>query len=255
MAQIRRPRVLGDVALLLAVLVPLQWVLAGELSPEDHVKRGVEAARQQRFEDAATAFQQALQLKPDDVETLAKLGFVYIELKNFQEAQRTLKRALALNPRYALGHLALGRIYYSGQAYALAAVEFQQTLSLDPQQQGVQRVVDLLQTNANDDFERVESFEAANRTVQAYRNRKELSASKGGIFHEYEFIVFDAAGLYSHSYALTSHQMSGGTGASYFLDRLEPPRQQALVNRYGEDKPPYPAVKEAVVNALKTAAQ
>lgn len=254
MMPIRQPRVLGEVVLLLAMLFPLQWALAGELSSEDHVKRGVEAARQQRFEEAVTAFQQALQLKPDEVETLAKLGFVYLELKNFQEAQRSLRRVLTLNPRHVLGHLGLGRTYFLGQVYALAAVELKEALALDPQNQGAQGVLDLLQANANDDFELVESFEAANRTVQAYRNRKELSAAKGGIFHEYEFIVFDAAGLYSHSYAVTSHQMSGGTGASYFLDRLEPPRQQALVKRYGEHKPPYPALKEDVVNALKTSA-
>jgi len=88
--------------------------------------------------------------------------------------------------------------------------------------------------------------------VQAYRNKKELSAAKGGIFHEYEFIVFDSAGIYLHSYAVTSHQMFGGTGAMYALDRLEPPRQQSLVKSYGADKPLYAEVKEAVVNALKT---
>ncbi|MBI3326875.1 MAG: tetratricopeptide repeat protein [Nitrospinae bacterium] len=252
MVQIGQRWLLRGVILLVAVLLAWQGVLPGELSPEEHFKRGMEAARQQRFDEAVTEFQQALRLKPDDGETLARLAFVYIELNHFQEAQRTLKRLLTLNPRHVLGHLALGRIYFLGQAYALAAGEFQQTLTFDPEHQGARAVLDLLQANAHDDFERVESFEAANRQVQAYRNRKELSAAKGGIFHAYEFIVLDTAGIYLHSYAVTSHQMSPGAGATYYLDRLEPPRQQSLVKSYGEHKPLYPAVKEEVVNALKT---
>lgn len=241
--------------LLVVVLCSLEGAVPGELGPEEHFKRGMEATRQERFEEAVTEFQQALQLKPDDAETLARLAFVSIELNDFQEAQRTLKRVLTLNPQHVLGHLGLGRIYFLGQAYALASAEFQQILALDPNQQGAQRALGLLQDNANDGFELVEAFEAAHRKVQAYRNKKELSATKGGIFHEYEFIVLDSTGMYVHSYAVTSHEMSPGTGASYFLDRLEPPRQQALVKKYGEHKPPYPEVKEAVVNALRTSAQ
>ncbi|MBI3325551.1 MAG: tetratricopeptide repeat protein [Nitrospinae bacterium] len=254
MVKIRQAWLLRGVVLLVAVLFPLQSVLPGELSPEEHFRRGVEAARQQRFDEAVTAFQHALQLKPDDVQTLARLGFVYIELNKFQEAQHTLKRVLTLDSLHLPGHVGLGRIYFLGQAYALAAMAFQQTLTLDPQHQGAQAVVALLQANAHDAFELVEAFEAANRKVQAYRNRKELSASTGGIFHAYEFIVFDASGMYTHSYAVTSHQMPGAKEVSYYLDRLEPPRQQALVKKYGKDKPPYAALKEEVVTALKTAA-
>lgn len=255
MVKVAQPWILGAAVLLVAALFAFGWVLPGELSPEEHFKRGVEAARQERFEEAVAEFQQALQLKPDDVKTLARLAFVYIELNNFQEAHRTLKRVLTFNPQHVPGHLGLGHIYFLGQAYALAAAELRQTLNLDPGHPGAQRALGLLQDNANDDFELVESFGAADRQVQAYRNKKELSAAKGGIFHEYEFIVFDPAGLYLYSYAVTSHQMSPGTGASYFLDRLEPPRQQSLVKRYGEQQPLYPGVKEEVMNALKTSAR
>ena len=246
---------LQSVVLLVAVLLLWEGALPGELSPEDHFKRGVEAARQQRFDEAVTDFQQALRLKPDDVDILARLAVVYLELNNFQEAQRTLTRALTLDPRHILGHLGLARIYFLGQAYALASVEFQQTLSLDPQHQGAQAGLSLLQANANDAFELVESFDLANRTVRAYRNRKEPSAGQGGIFHEYELIIFDSAGMYSHSYAVTSHQMFAGKEAMYALDRLEPPRQQSLVKSYGADKPRYPEVKEEVLKALNPSAR
>ncbi|MBI3327064.1 MAG: hypothetical protein HYZ81_10240, partial [Nitrospinae bacterium] len=152
-------------------------------------------------------------------------------------------------------HLGLGQIYFLGQAYALAAEEFRQTATLNPQHQGAQTVLSLLQDNANDDFELVETFEADTRTVRAYRNRKEPLGGQGGIFHEYELIIFDSAGMYSHSYAVTSHPMSAGEKAMYALDRLEPPRQQSLVKSYGGHKPLYPVVKEEVVTALKASAQ
>lgn len=71
----------------------------------------------------------------DELHQRLQAGASYLQRGQIQEAVGELKRALALDPRSAAGHLLLGQAYLGMRSVSLIAeakAEFQQALDLDP---------------------------------------------------------------------------------------------------------------------------
>jgi len=94
-------------------------------------------AAQQKFGDAITVLQQALQLSPSAEETVslgAALGVTYAESGDLPKATDTLRQLVADHPDSANAHLALGTVLaQQGESASPGAiVEFREAVRLDP---------------------------------------------------------------------------------------------------------------------------
>lgn len=126
---------------------------------------GMEHYSNRRWEEAAAAFEQALELNPqhmgalkyiglssyhlgrytraqvslhqfleresDDEQALWYCGKVHLELVHYPEAERLLRRLILVNPRSAQGYGSLGSIYYRRGLYAEAVAMFRKALELE----------------------------------------------------------------------------------------------------------------------------
>jgi tetratricopeptide (TPR) repeat protein len=72
---------------------------------------GLALAKQQKFEEAASAFQHVFELDPEDVWGRQNLAICWQKLGHRDEAIREFKRALAVKPRFGLAWLGLGQVY------------------------------------------------------------------------------------------------------------------------------------------------
>jgi len=79
-----------------------------QISPEEYYKRGMQFAGEQRWADAAAAFEAGRRLAPRDKRFPLELAGVEFKQKRYEAARRYVLRALALDPRdkYAIDFLA-----------------------------------------------------------------------------------------------------------------------------------------------------
>lgn len=75
---------------------------------------GIEYADEGEFEEAVRAYQRALEVDPDDEQTLMRLGSVYVQMKKFKEAVDAFQKLLDLNPENPLAHNNLAWCYAIG---------------------------------------------------------------------------------------------------------------------------------------------
>lgn len=95
---------------------------------------GLTLFKARRFEEALGYFNRALEIDPNDAECHNLLGQTHEELGRAAEAEQSLRRAIELDERYAIGYYDLG-VFLSRQedrkAEALSA--FEQALKNDPE--------------------------------------------------------------------------------------------------------------------------
>jgi len=75
------------------------------------LQRGLAALRQDNVDTALTAFQQASQADPGNVEAVNHLGLIYRKLGRLPDAERALQQALSLEPGRAVAWFQLAQVY------------------------------------------------------------------------------------------------------------------------------------------------
>ena len=101
------------------------------LSAQDYNNRGTAYQRTGRLQDAVSAYQQAIKIKPTLIEAHHNLGTVYVMQGKLAEAITTYKRVVQLRPDMAEAYVDLGRAYgFAGQLDA-AIAEYQKALTRD----------------------------------------------------------------------------------------------------------------------------
>ena len=75
--------------------------------------------------------EKAVAIHPDFLQALVKLGLTYGELKQWDQAETTLKRALQLNAKAMTAYLALGDVYLLNRRFADAEKILSEGLSID----------------------------------------------------------------------------------------------------------------------------
>ncbi|HSF08987.1 MAG TPA: tetratricopeptide repeat protein [Nitrospirales bacterium] len=93
---------------------------------------GLVFEKEERWEEAIAAYQQALIVNPQYVEALANLGNVYRRQRQWIDAVTTLQQALQLKPQSADLHNALGVTYKEQGERENALRHYQQALQLSP---------------------------------------------------------------------------------------------------------------------------
>lgn len=95
---------------------------------------GLTLFRAQKYDEALAHFRRAVELEPEDAEYHDLLGQTQDELGSSEEAETTLRRAIELDERYAIGHYDLGVILARRKGREQEAGQaFERALELDPE--------------------------------------------------------------------------------------------------------------------------
>ncbi|MCA9934856.1 MAG: tetratricopeptide repeat protein [Ardenticatenaceae bacterium] len=94
------------------------------LTAEEHVERGQDLARAKNYDEAIIELQASLEQEADNVDALAILGGIYVNLEQPEEAANVLNQALTIEPDHplALSNLC-SALALQGAANALATCE------------------------------------------------------------------------------------------------------------------------------------
>lgn len=96
-----------------------------------YLKIGDECLQQRQFNDAITAYNQAL-LKDENANTYYKRGFAHYNLENYQEAIADYIQAIRINPNYAKAYHQLGLVRYQIKDYEGAVADFTEVIRINP---------------------------------------------------------------------------------------------------------------------------
>ena len=88
-------------------------------------EKGLKRAQEKKPTEALTLFQKALQLHPDYLLAINKLGEQYLLLDRPEEARAQFERALQINPKFVLPHINLGILYVGQRQYEEAIRELE----------------------------------------------------------------------------------------------------------------------------------
>jgi len=94
--------------------------------------KGLFMYRRGKHEEALNCFQAAVNYRPGNFEARSNLGQVNLELGQFPQAERELRRAISINPRYAPAHGNLGNLLLVRSEIEAAVLEYRKALALDP---------------------------------------------------------------------------------------------------------------------------
>lgn|GEM_PF-5485488 len=113
-----------------------------EALPESQLKarigEGTRLMKEKRWEEAARFFEALAKKFPDQEEIYFRLGVSYLELRQIEKAEETLKRAVRLNPEYVPAFLQLARLYEETQRLQEALNLYETIIHLDPKGEAVQ---------------------------------------------------------------------------------------------------------------------
>jgi tetratricopeptide (TPR) repeat protein len=151
-----------------------------------HLQRGNLAA-------AATAFENTLNLRPNDADALNQLGFVQLRQRRLDDAEATLQRALEINPRLTSARLNLATVKRLKGENDEALRLYQQVVAENPKSQEARLAIgDLLMEKGD-----LRGAEAQYRAVLKENERSHVAWNNSGAC---------ADALQSHS---GSHQSVG----------------------------------------------
>lgn len=88
-------------------------------------EKGLKRAQEKKPTEAVALFQKALQLHPDYLLAINKLGEQYLLLDRPEEARAQFERALQINPKFVLPHINLGILYVGQRQYDEAIRELE----------------------------------------------------------------------------------------------------------------------------------
>ncbi len=106
---------------------------ARQNAASDHPHQtGIKLVEQEKFDEAAEKFREAITLNPDLFFSHHYLGIALYEAGNFEGAQAAFLHASGLNPFYAATYLYLGKIEVEKENLPEAEKYYRKTLELRP---------------------------------------------------------------------------------------------------------------------------
>jgi tetratricopeptide (TPR) repeat protein len=95
---------------------------------------GLALFRMKRFEEARKYFERALELEPDNAEFIDMLGLTHDSLGDPKKGEEFVRRALAIDKNYAVGHYDLGTILSVDPKRRQEAIKcYERSIALDPE--------------------------------------------------------------------------------------------------------------------------
>ncbi len=98
------------------------------------IELGVEYDEMNEYNKAIFSYRKALEIEPENINTLYKLGFVYKQRGDYDKAIKTLEKLSSLNPEFLAAWEQLGLCYYSLYKPRKARDALTRALELKPEQ-------------------------------------------------------------------------------------------------------------------------
>lgn len=179
-----RPQPLGEVDEVVKEVDHLRQVLEGSHEGALSHRRMAQIYEQLgAWNEAAAHYQEVLTLEPGDVETLVRLGVLYLYEEDFLQSMACLARAVELDPEYLPAHLGQGLAYLVRGSTDTAILKFRWALTLDPQHPASHNLLGLALMKRGKLQEAMESFRRATELApdyaQAYYNLGRVLLSLG----------------------------------------------------------------------------
>ncbi len=99
---------------------------------EWYSQQGKQFLQSNRFGQAIEMYKKALDLRPEDYDSLWSLGQSYFSIGKFQEGLEVAQKAVQISPASANAHFLLGNIYAAMQRHGEAIEEYNKTNALAP---------------------------------------------------------------------------------------------------------------------------
>ena len=99
---------------------------------EWYAHQGKQFLQSNRFGQAIEMYRKAIELRPDDYDSLFNLGHSYLSIGKLQEGLETAQKAVQINPKSAHIHFLLGHLYAGLQKNGEAIEEYIKTSALAP---------------------------------------------------------------------------------------------------------------------------
>ena len=143
--------------------------LAGN-SPELLYKVGVAALELRVFDEAQTALEQAVKLKPDESTYLTALGATWLKKPDLFAAEQVFRRALELQPDNAQAQMYLGYVLYKQKKFSEAKGHLEKTIKADSSAPEPFYYLGLIAQEENEDQRAVALLEKAIQVSPSFGN-------------------------------------------------------------------------------------
>lgn len=97
-----------------------------------YLENAQKARREGKFKKALKLYKNTLQEYPNEASAYAGLGLTYAYLKNFDKAASMATKALHLDTKQPLAHIALAGVYHAKGKHELYKAEVEKAFKLDP---------------------------------------------------------------------------------------------------------------------------
>lgn len=158
-----------------------------------HYELGVSYANENKTQMAYVEFRKALELNPNDKDTLNALGVVYMSFEDYQKARESFTKAITIDPNFSEAHLNLGVTYSREKKWILAVDEFKAALK-NP----LYRAPDKAYGNMGGAYYRMGRFDEA---IDAYKEAIKRSVDPYPSFYYGLALCYNAKGRYGDAAA------------------------------------------------------
>jgi len=133
----------ADVPFLILLLIVVATLPACHSSAraKEHVEEGNQALAQNRTNDAAHEYQQAIQIDPDLADAHYRLGLLEVRQEHATAATKSFSRAVELDPKNLDARLHLGMLMVSATQYGDAQQQASAILATDNKNAGAHRLL------------------------------------------------------------------------------------------------------------------
>lgn len=145
---------------------------ANSNSPEFLYKFGLEAMRAGMFDEAKSALERSVALKPKDPSYLLALGIAWLRKGDLFEAEKLFRRVLELQPNNAQGQLHLGYVLLNQKKYAEARTWLEKSARPGAAIPEVFYYLGLVAQEQNDDARAILLFEKAVKQLPNYAHAR-----------------------------------------------------------------------------------
>jgi len=145
---------------------------ADSQSPDFLYKFGLEAMRVGMFDEAKSALERSVELKPKEPSYLLALGIAWLRKGDLFEAEKLFRRLLELQPNNAQGELHLGYVLLNQKKYAEARTWLEKSIRPGAAIPEVFYYLGLVAQEQNDDTRAIVLFEKAVRQLPSYAHAR-----------------------------------------------------------------------------------
>ena len=141
-------------------------------STEFLYKFALEAMRAGMFDEAKSALDRAVQLKPKELSYLLALGIAWLRKGDVFEAEKLFRRVVQLQPNHAQGQLHLGYVLLNQKKYAEARTWLEKSARPGAAIPEVFYYLGLVAQEQNDDARAIVLFEKAVKLLPSYAHAR-----------------------------------------------------------------------------------